>query len=285
MVQNVVKLLRHFILNRNIFSNIKQQYKLASTLKPYFKARLLNHRTSVIYLFSYLSGAFTVSKKRQILDHHYQYLKNVLPPTQLQTLFKQGISCYQDSTTADEYNILLASTHMLEFEGSLSLSLLVNNIKIAMLSFSIAPGVAFDLPDEQVIYMANMQRWGEHNEDIHKATKYFNDIIPATILLKTIEALASVLSISTAIGISANNQLTAIIKNDHERFYSIYDQFWLNHGGELKNGDYIIPLPLVQKPIEQVKQTHRNRTLKKRERLKGIYEEACRNLSSVFHKR
>ena len=284
MVQNVVRLLGHFIFNRNVFSNVKQQLKLTNTLKPYFKAQQLNHRTSVIYLFSYLSGSFNTGQKLAILRHHYGYLKNVLDIAQLRTLFKQGITCYQDCTTGNAYNILLTPGYMLEFEGSLSVSLLMNNIKIAMLSFSVAPGTVFDLPDEHVIYIANLQRFGGHNDDIHKATKHFNDIIPAAILLKVVEALAGVLKISTCIGISAQNQLTSIVMNDHERFYSIYDQFWLNHGGVLKNGDYIIPLPLAQKPLEQVKQTHRNRTVKKRERLKGIYDDAYHNLSSIFHK-
>nr|WP_255487031.1 DUF535 family protein [Mucilaginibacter sp. SP1R1] len=282
MVQNIIKIVRRLLFSGSAYVNINQQLKVIDVLKPFIQDKYIHYRIYVIYLFSYLSRAFDTDTKRQILINHYQLLQDRFPPAQLNKLFKSGIVCYSDNCGSNHYELILASSATLEFEGSLSLFFTMNEIKISTLSFTIAPGKLFGLADDHVIYISRLQRAGNHNQNIHTAIKYFNDIIPSVILMKVLEAVAAALHIHTCIGISSDNQLSTYMEPEAEKFYSIYDQFWINNGATLKNGNYIIPLPIAQKPLELIKQTHRNRAIKKRNKLCCIYNISYQNILTAL---
>lgn len=268
----------HFIWNKRAPSNFKQHRELVKILKGVVPPGKPIFRTSVMYLFSYLSGAITTSHKRKILAHHYGFLKKVFTGKQLSQLYNGGIVFYAEQHEQNQYRVILASSETLEFEGSLSLLFEMNKQKVASLLFSFAPGDVFDLEDENIVFISCLQRVGNQVENAYAATKYFSDNNMATILLKILEAAAVDFGITKAIGVGCDNQLTAKLTCEHERYYSIYDQFWLNSSGVKRNSDYLMELPIVQKPILLIKQTHRNRTIKKRQRLRDIFEAVQRNL-------
>ncbi|WP_184549001.1 DUF535 family protein [Mucilaginibacter sp. FT3.2] len=278
MVINILKAARHFIFNKNAQKNFKNQSALNKVLRPFIAASFIQNRTSFIHIFSYLSGAFRQHQKLRILAHHYTFLSATFSQNQLRNLFFTGIDCYIDFDAENKYSVVLSFSSMLEFEGSLSLIYKVNNAEIAHLSFSIAPGDLFDIDDDNVLFIACLQKNGALQSSINMATKHFKDIDPARILMKVLESLADTLSISTCIGVSAANQLTAIKHSTVEKFSSIYDELWIENGGILKNGDYIISLPLPQKSLLAIKQTHRNRAIKKRGRLLEIYNSVHQNM-------
>jgi uncharacterized protein VirK/YbjX len=268
----------HFIWNKRALSNLKQHRALAKTLKRAVPPGKPVFRTSVMYLFSYLSGAITTSHKRKILTHHYSFLRKVFTSEQLSQLYNGGIVFYAEQYEQNHYRVILAPSEMLEFEGSLSLLFEINKQKIASLLFSFSPGDVFDIEDENIVFISCLQRVGNQAENAYAATKYFSDNNMATILLKVLEAAAVDFGITKAIGVGCDNQLTAKLTCEHERYYSIYDQFWLNSSGVKRDGDYLIELPMVQKSILLIKQTHRNRTIKKRQRLRDIFEAVQSNL-------
>jgi len=272
MKRKFVRLLRYVVFNKNAFENLKNQVKLLALIKYFTGAKLVHFRTNLYHLTDYLSGSFTTDEKLKVLLHHYTYLKKNFSPVQLKQIFNEGIVCFEEDNNIGRYSIVLGSSLTLEFEGSLSLFLKFNDVKIATLSFTIVPGNIFNLRDESVAYITCTQRIGQHKAHILAAIKHFRDIVPSVVLMKSFEGILNTLDIASCVGISHINQITAL-KNtgEEEKYQSFYNKLWNNYGGIDIGGNYLIPLPLAQKPLLLIKQTHRNRTVKKRAKLREIY--------------
>jgi len=274
----VNSVLHRFLFNKNAVRNIINHNKLVSLLRSFNCSNLIFKRTKFIYLFSYLSNSFTTDEKLSILFHHYNFLNNLFAPVALSQLFKTGIECYSENNGLDTYNIILKPSGVLEFEGSLSLYFQMNDVKLATLSFSVAPGKLFNYTDENVFYIACLQQHKPKIDQINIAEKHFNEVKVANILLEVLEALGSIFDIKKLIGVSSANQLTASTNNYTVAYQSIYDEFWIKHNGIFDGQNYIIQLPIPHKPISSIKQTHRNRTLKKRKKLHEIRVKMLENL-------
>jgi uncharacterized protein VirK/YbjX len=117
---------------------------------------------------------------------------------------------------------------------------------------------------------------------VTESTKYFKDVFLNSILLKSLEATLLSFGIPNFVGVSAANQISGHLSDYRELFDIFYDQHWLDIGGVLNNSDYIITFPLPQKSILLIKQTHRNRTNKKRNKLKEIYDCCLKNAQLII---
>lgn len=280
MRQKIFRLLGFIIFNKKASLNLIEQIKLIRVLRYFTNNKLAHLRVNLYHLTEYLSYSFSTDEKLQALLYHYNYLKATYSLNQLKQLFNNGIECYTEDIENDKYSIVLTGSSTLEFEGSLSLLLKVNGVKIAVLSFTIVRGELFGLEDEKVGYITCSQRIGQHKASIQIAIKHFKDLIPSFILMRSFEAILSVLKIETCVGVAYTNQITAMKNVDNENYYSFYDEHWLNYGGVYKDGNYIISRPFAQKPLLSIKQTHRNRTVKKRNKLKEIYNESRNNMDN-----
>jgi len=197
-------------------------------------------------------------------------------------LFLKGISCYSEINNDDTYTInLKAVTNHLEFEGSMNLVFHLNDVIIYNLGFSFIPGDIFGCSGEQVIFIASVQGTKNEFANIRKTTKYFKDNAPPVILLKMLEAMAIEFGIYTCLGVSVENQISFADDGTYNRFYNIYDQFWINSGAEYINSNYVIGFPSTSKPILTVPQPHRNRTLKKRKKLQEMLTLASENFKKA----
>jgi len=260
------------VFNKNALKNLKNQLKLIALIQYFTAEKFVHFRTNLYHLTDYLSGEFTTDEKLRILYHHYSFLKNNFTNKQLGQIFNAGVECFKEDSNIGKYSIVLGSSSTLEFEGSLSLYLMFNDIKIATLSFSIVPGSLFNIPEEHVAYITCTQRIGQHKARILAAIKHFRDIVPSVLLMKSFEAILLTLGISACVGISYKNQLTALKHPGEEgKYHAFYDELWMNYGGIDIAGNYLVPLPLAQKPLLLIKQTHRNRTVRKRLKLREIY--------------
>jgi uncharacterized protein VirK/YbjX len=280
MRQKILRLLGFIIFHKRAPLNLIDQIKLMKLLRYFTINKLAHLRVNLYHLTEYLSCSLSTDEKSKALFYHYNYLKTIFSLHQLKQLFNDGVECYTENIENYEYNIVLTGSSTLEFEGSLSLFLRMNGVKIAVLSFTIVPGVLFGLEDEKVGYITCLQRIGQHKANIQIAIKHFRDIIPSFILMRSFEAILSVLKIDTCVGVAYTNQITAMKNINNENYYSFYDERWMNYGGIYKDGNYIIPTPFAQKPLLSIKQTHRNRTVKKRNKLKEIYNESFDKMSN-----
>ena len=280
-LSNIPRIIQHFFLSGDSRHHRKQFSNLTRVLKPFKMNNLITYRSYIIYLFSYVSRSLSTDNKARILTHHYLFLKDNLGERYLRKLFSDGIECFKECSDEDEYTVVLSSSSMLEFEGSLSLYFMVNRVKIYTLSFTIAPGNIFNCKGDSIIFISCLQRDSKQIDNNIKATKYFKDILPSVILMRVMEAMATSLNIQTCIGISARNQLSLSDEAEYVRFYNIYDEFWLNNGATLVDGNYTFSIPLPQKYIQAIQQKHRNRTIKKRAKLDEIYNESYNTINSL----
>jgi uncharacterized protein VirK/YbjX len=276
--------MRYVVFNKYALINFKNQLKLIALIKFFTAEKFVHFRTNLYHLTDYLSGTFSTDEKLKILYHHYNFLKKTFTHKQLSEIFKDGVECYSEDNNIGRYSIVIGSSLTLEFEGSLSLYLMFNDVKIATLSFTIIPGAIFNIPEEHVAYITCTQRIGQHKVRILAAIKHFRDMVPSVLLMKSFEAILLTLGITSCVGISHENQLTALKRpGEKEKYYSFYDQLWINYDGINIGGDYLIPLPLVQKPLLLIKQTHRNRTVKKRMKLSEIYDATIEKMNAFVN--
>ena len=241
--------------------------KLLQVIRPLIKSGLVIKGTI------FISRALSTQDKIRIATHHYSFLQRVFSPKQLKLLFSDGIECYSEFSDNNLLRVSLWHCRDYDYEGLCSLIYKVNGIEYARLSFMVAPGVMFGLKQDNIFYISCMQKKHTAGDGNNKATHIAN-IHPITILLQVFTALGAANNITTCIAVAAKNQLS-FIENDEEYdyFFSIYDNFWLSKGGSKFNTEYLLPLPLLQKPILDVKQTHRNRIRKKRVKLQEIYHQ------------
>lgn len=283
LAKTLINCTKYFILDGNTVSKSKQHIELVKHLNPFKTANLIYDRAYYAYLFPYLSASFSTEEKREIYIHHYAFLRRTLSQEHLGLLYQRGIECFKEQIKEDEFTVLLKGRNTVkEYEGSLSLYFKMNGDTLFTASFSVIPGKVVKVADKEVIYIACMQGAHYWYEQIRKATKLFRENDLGVILMRVIEVFAKKFNICTALGVSAANQLSYRAHHDFHKYYSNYDVFWEGIGATLKNGEYVMPLPLPQKDILLIKQNHRNRTRKKRAKLDEIAAVVEENLNSVF---
>jgi uncharacterized protein VirK/YbjX len=279
---------KYFFFSKSILSNYKRLFQLIKTIRPFFKEGLIKYSSNTYsYIFrrlfrNFLSVSLTTNDKLDIFSHHFNFLTEHFSPGSLHKLFNEGISLFSEADGPNSYAIKLVSSKNGEYEGLLSLAFTCNDIELAVVSFTIAPGKNFGLEQQDVAYVTRLQKSRAEKDPVNEATKYFKDIFLTSILLKALEAMLFAFDISTFVGVSAGNQVSGHMSGYQELFFVFYDETWITNGGILKNGEYILSLPLPHKSILLIKQTHRNRTVKKRNKLKEIYDCCLKNAQLII---
>ena len=99
---------------------------------------------------------------------------------------------------------------------------------------------------------------------IRDATKTMNDIAPASLLLAALQGFAEAFGISEFVGVSAVRQ-SAYTEERTEVFRKSYDEFFLNVGAVLGPDNlFRCPIPIPEKPLQEIKRGHKLRTKEKR---------------------
>jgi uncharacterized protein VirK/YbjX len=245
---------------------IRAHAKLADVLKPLQSAGVLGAKMCHLYLFEYLSSSLNTKSRLKILTNHYIYFQNKFPDYVAHQVLKDGITCWKEIKDNNIFEIKLMGTTPEECEGSLGLNFIMNGNIIYCLAFTFCQGNQFGLVDDQIIYVTRLQGAKSSLDIISKASKFFNDNTPPTLLVSTVEGLALSLGIKTIFGINSQNQISFINnKNNHTQFYRCYDEFWETFDSvKIHTGDYLLSLPLNHKTISLIKSKHRNRTINKR---------------------
>ena len=275
--------LQHFInyfKNLKIVPYLKKHRELKEILKPISKYPVIKI-TNRIYAFSYLSKKLSTEGKLEILSHHYQFIQDVLGFANVEQLFNDGLVCWSEIINGDLFEIKLVHNY-LEFEGSLSLDFYMNGLLIYKLAFSISDGENLNVNEQRVIYVTLLQGTIGQISSITIATKSLQNIIPSTILMCVLEGICLCLGIKAIVGICSVNQLC--YKNEiASNHYNNYDAFWNSHGAiKMYDGDYFMPCPLQQKPINLIKAKYRSRTLTKRAKRSEIIHNTFKRFGSYL---
>jgi uncharacterized protein VirK/YbjX len=153
-----------------------------------------------------------------------------------------------------------------DMEGDIGLTFYSNSIAIYYMTVSIIPGRILGIPDENVVFIGNVQGGAGRFDLIKQATKALDDVAPVILLFVSVQAIATAFGLSSIAGITARDQILVGDIDRRSRFYGCYDELWTKMRGRKLN-DAVFLLPVVPEyiPMSGVKKNHRCRTKYKRQ--------------------
>jgi len=212
----------------------------------------------------YLARDLSISERKSCFVHHYTRLHDALPDTMLRQILHRSVSVLEIRAGESAYRVTSHLSRPWDKEGELSFDLEVDGVGIYVVSFSIVPGVVVKSKAREVVLISRLQGMKGKYERIQRATKVLSDVAPASFLLAALQGFAEAFGIVEIVGVSALRQA-----NYHEDcagvFRKSYDDFFLNLGAVLGPEDlYSCPVPIPEKPLQEVKRGHKLRTKEKR---------------------
>ncbi|MQA39046.1 DUF535 family protein [Rugamonas aquatica] len=240
-----------------------------SSLHPDLKYKYLRSN----YLFSSLS----IGDALGIVFHHYRVFSGKISAEFFPRLFRDKPLLWSLKQESGDFGIRMMFPHdlkrpqrMLDHEGDLALVFEADNLPIYVLCMTIVPNVVarkyfHTVDNKDVIFVGRVQGVPGEFEKVRAATKRLHDITPARLLISATEAVAELFGIETIIGVSNGEQLSK--RKDHDEVECLfnYDAFWTSIGAHATHGGlFSYQLHGSEKPIEEVQQKHRSRTLAKR---------------------
>lgn len=277
--QNRVAVIRYFLTSqilqkhpvRAFCLNIKRVTFYVTHLKDMRKLNKLisafpltnTHKFKIKFgaLFNYLSRSFSFEEALPNLIANYTYISENFSKSSLDEIFSEGLECWRHEI----YNIKLIKTKAFDFEGSFALIFNIGKTTIYTLSFSFIRSIAE--PESWVLYIARKQGQVGMLAEFRKTAKTFDDNKIVTMVLAAAEGLSLSLGINTMIGVGTANQLSNLKEELRETFIHSYNDYWeTQESVRMEDGDYILPVPMLFKPLEQIPAHHKKRTVLKRQR-------------------
>lgn len=221
------------------------------------------------YFGHYLSTAFNTQTRASILANHYQFLNERVSDKFMSMICTGDILLWSESMEIGDVHITL--TYPADGcngykEGELALRLWHESRLVFTLSFAIAPGFIFGIPDTQVIYIARLQGARTGNQLVRDIARSLHEVSPPALLLAATQGIASALGLQDIVGINACTQICLKDCNPGSHAYSVYDEFWMSSGAlKLESGMYHLAGGAVEKPLSDIKSNHRSRTRRKRQ--------------------
>lgn len=216
------------------------------------------------YVRNYLALSFDIQTRAAILANHYEYLADLVVMDFTDRICRGAISLWQEEIAEQRYSIDLSYPG--NEEGELFLVFSENAEPLYTVIFTIASGKSLDVTDDQLIFIGRMQGVAHKREALKRASKSFEELIPAALLLSAIRAIAETLDISGIVGVSARNQVCKYGSRFPAVAASAYDEFWISSGGvKLNEQFYYLPVPQTEKPLSEIKNNHRSRVKRKRQ--------------------
>ncbi|RFP16141.1 MULTISPECIES: DUF535 family protein [unclassified Duganella] len=267
---------RFFPLIKNLRGHIKLRSLLSgarlvalSSVHPELKYKYLRSN----YLFSSLS----IRDALAIVHHHYRVFASVVPVNFFPRLFDEKPLLWEFQKDGTKFSIRMTFPHdlnrpkrMLDHEGDLALMFEVDGVPIYILCMTLVPNQIakkyFDVKDaKDVIFIGRVQGVPDQFDKVRAATKLLHDITPARLLISATESIAKPFSIETIVGVCNSEQLSKRKDFDESECLFDYDAFWTNIGAHATpSGLFSYQLGVSEKPIEEIQQKHRSRTLAKR---------------------
>lgn len=260
-----------FIYSFRKFLTITLLHKLPAHLAvahalalPHTRELAQHHPKSAFkYLHKYLARCFDIHTRSAILANHYRYLDGRVRSDFISRICRGKIMLWEDEADGHQYRIVL--TYPKNEEGELFLDFNEDDATLFTLSFTIAPGEVLGLEDEQIAFIGRLQGTANNRESIKRATKSFQDISPAALLLDAVRAIATSLDISGIVGVSASNQV-CLCDTRRNTATCTYDEFWLSAGACPIDGlGFYLPTLAEDKPLSSIKNNHRSRVKRKRQ--------------------
>ncbi len=251
------------ISDENLLTMLRKHLQVVRTLSRRYSHGLANENPGLAtkYLRQYLASGFNKQTRRDILEFHYGYLEGHVVDD-FSTVIREEPLLWWHEGEHCTCSIRLSFNELDHREGDLSLVFFVGDIYLYEMSFTLAPGSAIGASAKAAMLIARVQGAKDRFDDIRMVTKDCGDIPPQLLLATVAFRIAETLNIDLVCGVSNGEQLW----NKDKAVLFNYDAFWEKFEAR-KNGRgfFEIPIPYMQKPLDQVSATHRRRTRLKRE--------------------
>jgi hypothetical protein len=255
-----------------IAANIRTQLQFFQVLsRPGFE-EFFRRFPSVAYKHTELNDlarSFNSAQRARAHLHHYSFLQSRFSPPSLSQILNHEIRLFETSQQGHIFAIHLAAALDGYYEGELRLNFLADGIDVFVLSFTIVPGSIVGSPAQDAILISRNQGTRGQQPAISMATRTLLGVCPQALLVSALEGIAQAVGITEIVCVSAANQATDS-SEVHSTFAQKYDEFFESWGATFAEpGFYTLPVPFPQKPLPEIKLSHRQRT-KKRRALKSL---------------
>lgn len=262
-----------------ILTNIGRQFQVFRVLAPPVYQGLVLTEPGLPFKYlshNYLARGFSVAEREASFVHHYRLLHSRLSSPLLRQMLFRELTVFEIDQEGARYSITLGLSRNDVREGELYLKLNTAGATIAILQFTIVPGWVVQSAAADVILVSRLQGMKGHFKQIYHATKALYEVAPPALLLAALQGIASALEIRELAGVCAASQFS--YTEEHAAiFKEAYDQFFIQLGAVRSSAMfYSSPLPVEEKPVEQVKRGHKIRTKRKRAFKLAISEQVGR---------
>ncbi len=224
---------------------------------------------------NYLAQSLTISQRADAFTHHYRYLSKCFGNFLIKRIVSGGFELWAYSSGCSRHVIDLKFSHPVDNEGELTIEYICNGTPIYWLSFTIVAGNIFGMSAGSVIFLTRIQGIRNNFDAVREATKSLRDISPPYAMMAALQGFDMALGIDTIVAVSSETQVSFVHQRPGE--VRMYGQLLHSLGGvTLQTGangplspgsdaTYIeLSHPFPEKPITDVKRTHRSRTKARR---------------------
>jgi len=221
----------------------------------------------------------------RFLIAHYAFLNRVSDQPQFARIIEErGMPLW-----SIEANGTVLAIHLLgpprHHEGDLALRFLIGDVFVFQIAFSIVPrdcfGLGVQAPSDSphVIYVGQVQGVVGQASRIREATRLCEAIAPQDLLMSALAGIATAWDISSMLGVAAGRQLAIedLIVSPHAFDYAL---FWTRYQSRVSgDGHHVIAVPFRQKPIGEIVNRHRKRTLRKRHFKEALVDQVAQAMA------
>ena len=262
-----------------VVTHIPRQIQILRALWPPVYADLLESdpRFPFRYLvIDYLAKGMTVAERMSCLAHHYRSLHARLGNRVLGQTLYADLTLFESVEEGNLYRIAMSRSRELFREGELSLKLEVNGAVVFVLSLTLVPGSVVRSNASEVLLISRLQGAKGHYRQIRQVTKTLHELGPSALLLAGAQGLAEALGVNEMAGVCAVRQ-ASYLEEFAASYKEAYDGFFSELGvAQNAAGFFVIPIPIVEKPLTVIKQGHKIRTRQKRAFKRQVADDVCR---------
>lgn len=270
----------------------RRKFMLRSLTTPLSTARLLSELAKHPRLMQMLQVQpglpcrlhrpwLTVNMDRQqaleSLSWHYQTMNRQLPVTLINGyLSKQGVTLLT-LTGKDEqqFTVRLCADAFMDKEGEATLVFCDSqNTVLAEMTFTLC-----QFEGKSTLFIGGLQGAKAHvpHELIQSATKACHGLFPKRLLVEAAMTLGTAFPVEQIVAVSNATHIYRswrYRKKKEGKLLADYDSFWISIGGEKQdNGNFMLPLAMPRKPMEEIASKKRSEYRRRYELLDSLIQQ------------
>ncbi|MGK3224796.1 VirK/YbjX family protein [Enterobacter soli] len=267
----------------------RRKFMLRSLATPFSTARLLANLAKQPRLMQMLQVQpglpcrlhrpwLTVNLTRQhaleSINWHYQAMSRHLPATLMNGYLSKPGTTLLTLTGKDEqqFTVRLCADAFLDKEGEATLAFCDHqNTVLAEMTFTLC-----QYEGKSTLFIGGLQGAKAHvpHELIQGATKACHGLFPKRLLVEAAMTLGAAFPVEQIVAVSNATHIYRswrYRKKKEGKLLADYDSFWLSIGGEQRdNGNFVLPLTMPRKPMEEIASKKRSEYRRRYELLDSL---------------